>query len=314
VPFLSGASRLVDTTFDVGGQPTRGAIVEQLLQRIYVDRATGFAQYPFSQTRRFETSLGYTHLGYDFDIDRYAVIGNQVVGESNEDIDAPPGLNLIEGSLALVGDYSFFGFTSPVAGGRYRFEIAPTTGSLTFGTLLADYRRYLFMQPFTLAVRGMHYGRYGGDSEDPNLTPVFLGRETLIRGYAVESFDPEECTLVQGSTGCPEFDRLVGSRIGVVNFEFRIPLFGTADYGIFETRLLPVEIAPFFDAGIAWTSDQEPKFEFSRESLERVPVLSGGMTARLNLFGYAVLEVYYAYPFQRPEAGWHLGFNLAPGW
>ncbi len=314
VPYLSGASRLVDTTFDVGGQPTRGAIVEQLLQRIYVDRATGFAQYPFSQTRRFETSIGYTHLGYDFDIDRYAVIGNQVVGQSSEDIDAPPGLNLLEGSLALVGDYSYFGFTSPVAGGRYRFEIAPTTGSLTFGTLLADYRRYLFMQPFTLALRGMHYGRYGGDSEDPNLTPIFLGRETLIRGYAVESFDPEECTLVQGSTGCPEFDRLVGSRIGVANFEFRIPLFGTAEYGIFETRLLPVEIAPFLDAGIAWTSDEEPKFEFSRESLERVPVFSGGMSARLNLFGYAVLEVYYAYPFQRPEAGWHLGFNLAPGW
>ncbi len=100
----------------------------------------------------------------------------------------------------------------------------------------------------------------------------------------------------------------------MLNFEFRIPLFGTADYGIFETRLLPVEIAPFLDAGIAWTSDEEPKFEFSRESLERVPVVSGGMSARTNLFGYAVLEVYYAYPFQRPEAGWHLGFNLAPGW
>jgi hypothetical protein len=313
-PYLSGGTRVRDTTFTVGGSQVPGAVVEQLLQRIYLQRATGFTQYPFSQTRRFEASLGYTRIGYDFDIDRFAVIGNQIVGESNEDVEAPPALNLLEGALALVGDYSFFGFTSPIAGGRYRFEISPTTGSLTFGTLLADYRRYLFARPVTFAVRGLHFGRYGGDAEDPNLTPLYVGRETLIRGYAVESFDPEECTPVPGTNQCPEFDRLVGSRIGVVNLELRIPLFGTPELGLLETRFLPIEIAPFLDAGVAWTSDQNPTFEFSRESLERVPVVSAGLSTRLNLFGYAVLEVYYAYPFQRPEKKWHLGFNLAPGW
>jgi hypothetical protein len=43
-------------------------------------------------------------------------------------------------------------------------------------------------------------------------------------------------------------------------------------------------------------------------------VVSAGLSTRLNLLGYAVLEIYYAYPFQRPEKGWHFGFNLAPGW
>ena len=170
------------------------------------------------------------------------------------------------------------------------------------------------MQPVTLAVRGLHYGRYGRDAEDPNLTPIFLGRESLVRGYAVESFDPNECTSVPGTNACPEFDRLIGSRIGIFNAELRIPLFGTPELGLLETRFLPVEIAPFVDAGIAWTSDESPTFEFSRESLERVPVVSAGLTTRLNLFGYAVIELYYAYPFQRPERGWHFGFNLAPGW
>ena len=313
-PYLSGFTRLNDTTFTVGDDQVPGVIVEQLLQRIYLQRAMGFAQYPMSQTRRLEGSLGYTRIGYDFDLDRFAVIGNQIVGEENENVDAPPALNLFEGAFALVGDYSYFGFTSPIAGGRYRFEVAPTTGSITYGSLLADYRRYLFVQPVTLAVRGLHYGRYGRDAEDPNLTPIYLGRESLVRGYAVESFDPNECTSVPGTNACPEFDRLIGSRIGIFNAELRIPLFGTPELGLLETRFLPVEIAPFVDAGIAWTSEESPTFEFSRESLERVPVVSAGLSTRLNLFGYAVIEIYYAYPFQRPERGWHFGFNLAPGW
>jgi Tol biopolymer transport system component len=313
-PYLSGGTRVRDTTFLIGDDQVPGAVIEQILQRIYLQRATGFAQYPLSQTRRLEGSLGYTRIGYDFDLDRFAVIGNQIVGEQNEDIEAPPALNLLEGAIALVGDYSYFGFTSPIAGGRYRFELAPTTGSLTYGSVLADYRRYLFVRPLTLAVRGLHYGRYGGDSEDPNLTPLYLGRETLLRGYAVESFDPEECTSVPGTNACPEFDRLIGSRIGILNLELRIPLFGTEQLGLLETRFLPVEIAPFVDAGVAWTSEQRPTFEFSRTSLERVPVVSAGLSTRLNLFGYAVIEIYYAYPFQRPEKGWHFGFNLAPGW
>jgi hypothetical protein len=45
-----------------------------------------------------------------------------------------------------------------------------------------------------------------------------------------------------------------------------------------------------------------------------VPVFSTGISARMNLFGYLVLETYYAYPFQRPEKGGHFGLQLNPGW
>jgi hypothetical protein len=33
----------------------------------------------------------------------------------------------------------------------------------------------------------------------------------------------------------------------------------------------------------------------------------------MNLLGSAVIELYYAYPFQR-DIGWEFGFQLAPGW
>jgi hypothetical protein len=55
-------------------------------------------------------------------------------------------------------------------------------------------------------------------------------------------------------------------------------------------------------------------FSFARRTTARVPVFSTGQSSRINLFGFGVLEAYYAYPFQRPEKGGHWGFSFAPGW
>jgi outer membrane protein assembly factor BamA len=220
--------------------------------------------------------------------------------------------------MAFVGDYSYFGFTSPVAGGRYRFEVSPAVGQITFTSLLGDYRRYFFAQPFTFAFRGLYYGRYGKDADDnTRISPLYLGQETLIRGYDANNFDPEECTPVNSNTtasGCAEVDRLLGSKIGVANFEIRFPLFGVREFGLINFPYLPTEIAPFFDAGVAWAKGDSPEFSFSRDTPKRVPVFSTGVSARMNVLGYMVVEAYYAYPFQRPEKGAHFGFVLSPGW
>jgi hypothetical protein len=55
------------------------------------------------------------------------------------------------------------------------------------------------------------------------------------------------------------------------------------------------------------------RFAFDRDALDRVPVMSYGVSARVNLLGYAVLETYYAFPTHRRK-GWHWGFDFAPGW
>ena len=61
--------------------------------------------------------------------------------------------------------------------------MTPTVGTLNFTTLLADYRKYLFVRPITFAVRGLHYGRYGKSADDSTtLWPLFLGEESLGRG------------------------------------------------------------------------------------------------------------------------------------
>jgi outer membrane protein assembly factor BamA len=229
-------------------------------------------------------------------------------------LESDPALNLFQSSLALVGDNTFFGFTSPVQGERFRLEVEPTLGTLNYQNLLVDYRRYLLLRPFTVAGRVFHLGRYGKDGEDDRLTPFFIGYSTLVRGYSSGSFDPAyECTSTDGGD-CAEFDRLLGSRILVSNLEIRFPFIGTSQYGLINFPYLPTELSLFLDAGVAWTRDESPEFRFDTETLDRVPVLSAGTSARVNLLNALVLEAYLAFPFQRPEKDSIFGLQIAPGW
>ncbi|HUG40889.1 MAG TPA: BamA/TamA family outer membrane protein [Longimicrobiales bacterium] len=313
------------------GQPDTIALQ---IFRIYQSQVSGLYEIPRSRTRRWEFNGGYTRYGFGLEELRVLLDPNtgQQVGEERADLD--PGerlgadfgddLNLVTASAAYVGDWSYFGFTSPVRGGRFRFEVSPMLGDMTVVNGLADYRRYFWTYPFTFALRGLHFGRYGPDAEGGNrlLTrDIFLGYETLVRGYARESWSFQECVR----DDCPNFGRLFGSRIAVANAEVRVPLFGVPEYGLINFPFLPTELSAFFDAGLAWYSEGacanapsgslgcSPTFEWDDQTA-RTPVASTGVSARVNVLGFMVLEAYYAYPFQRPDKGWHFGFNIAPGW
>jgi Tol biopolymer transport system component len=277
------------------------------IERWIFNSISGAIRHPLSMTRRFEISGGYTRLGFDIEERQFTFMNGIPISAERVTLDAPPGLNLYQGSVAYVGDNSFFGFTSPVRGQRYRLQIGGTTGSLQFYDLLADYRRYeMPFRPLTLAMRTLHYGRYGKDSESERMSPIYLGQPTYIRGYNIYSM-----TL-------PEFRQLEhllsGSRIAVINLEARVPLFGVDRYGLINFPFVPTELSLFFDGGIAWSSDRSPTLNIAQFSEEQIPVFSTGISARLNLLGALIMEVYYVYPFQRPERGAHFGFQISPGW
>ena len=280
-----------------------------VLQRIFVDQASLSTSYPFSSTRRLEFSSAATRLGYSTQIQTFDQFGNPTGVISGP---TPyPTSYYGSGSVAYIGDNSYAAFTGPITGTRFRLEVSPTFGSLNYTTGLADYRTYFFARPFTFAFRGLHYGRYGRDSEDPRQYQLFLGEETILRGYGYGSFTNTECSRAS----CPVLPRLFGSRIGLVSAEFRIPVLGVPEYGLINFPYLPLTLAPFVDAGEAWTSRQGPKFAFEKvNSLERGIVASAGLSARVNLLGYAIFEAYVAHPFQRPGKGWVVGLQLAPGW
>jgi hypothetical protein len=298
-----------------------------VLMRIYIDQLSLAAQYPFSQTKRFELGVSGTRQGSDQQIDRIIFApGGIPVDRFIVDTAGPPPLYYAQGSAAFVGDNSYTGFTSPIMGMRYRFEASPTVGSVAFNTGLADMRRYLFFRPVTFAMRAMHFGRYGRDADNTQLiNPIYLGDEQLIRGYGYGAIDGQEC----GTASCSVEERLFGSRIAVANVELRIPVFGTAGFGLINFPYVPMELSPFFDAGMAWTGNQSPSFRWATSAegrpascrqdfacAERIPVFSTGLSARWNILGYLILESYIAKPFQRPKRSrdWVWGFNIAPGW
>ncbi|MFW5950874.1 MAG: BamA/TamA family outer membrane protein [Gemmatimonadota bacterium] len=313
VPYRSGRRQVEP----VEGQ--RNVLVTDQIFRTYLNQAGAQIAYPFSRARRAEASASYTLYTYDAEAQQFLCTPtgaecDQVDEFPLEELE-PEAVSLFQATAAYVGDWANFAFTGPVVGGRYRFELEPTFGDIQFTTALADYRRYFFWRPVTLAVRGLHYGRYGEDADNRRfLSPLFLGAAGLVRGYTTSSFRSDECSGLNGGNGCPEFDRLIGSRIGVASAELRIPLLGVPEFGLFTFPLLPTTVGAFFDAGVAWTGDESPELEFATESTGRIPVTSAGVFARANVLGFVVVGLSVAHPFQRPHQDWVFGFELQPGW
>jgi hypothetical protein len=313
IPYVSTATFAYTDVVTIDGQQVVADILEQQREIVTVAEATAISQYPFSVTRRFELNAGYQRLGFTREVQRQFYVGGRLVDDRTFDLEAPESLNLFRSAAAFVGDSSLFGFISPVAGTRYRFEAEALTGDLNFTTGLADYRKYFYRRPFTFAVRGLHYGRYGDDSENERIAPLNIGSGTLVRGYDIGSINLRECVRPSGSQACPVFDRLIGSKLGVASAELRVPLFGVRELGLISGAFLPTELVLFGDAGVAWTENEKPELKFETDTLERVPVFSVGVAARI-LLSYIPIEVYYAKPFQRPDEGWQFGFNISPGW
>ncbi len=306
IPYTTGGFGQGTTT--INGQ---NAILQETLRVTEINQAvSGIAQYPFSKVQRLEFAAGGRRISFDSQIERqvFSPFTGDLLNEQIEELPRPDALNLGEASAALVYDSSVFGATSPLVGQRYRVEFTQLAGTVNYSGVLADYRRYFMpVRPFTIAVRGLHYGRYGADAEDSRLQPLYLGYQSLVRGYDVGSFDADECVETDLSA-CAAFDRLLGSRLAVVGAEIRFPLLGLFSrksfYGPF-----PLELAFFGDAGVAWTSDNQPSFSGG----ERDFVRSAGVALRANVLGYAIAEIDYVRPFDRSRRGWVWQFGLTPG-
>lgn len=318
----AGAGRQVlRTGFTESFRDGTEIVTRQTIRRFKQDQVVTELRYPFSRARRAELTLGGFRLSEERWRDDFRFTGDgRFIDQQREDLEAPPSLYTARGAAALVGDNAFFGFTAPVRGSRWRLEAGHVVGDLRYSTGLVDGRRYLFRNPFTLAGRVLQYGRYGGDAESDRLTPLFIGEETLVRGYALGTWEADECSPPPEGTppgeavGCPELNRLLGSRMGVLNVELRAPLFGAEEFGLLPAFIVPVDIAAFLDAGVAWQSGDAPELRFERDSPERIPVFSAGISSRIGVGANLALEIYWAYPFQRPRRGGHFGFQIAPGW
>jgi dipeptidyl aminopeptidase/acylaminoacyl peptidase len=262
------------------------------------------SRYHIDRARRFEFHLGVRRTGYAWQTQTRVIDSatRETLTRDATQTAAGHPIYLAEGEAAFVHDTAVMGPTGPVLGQRLRLEVSPAVGGLAYAGVRADFRRYFLpVRPLTVAVRVQHVGRYGPGADDTRLTPLFLGLQSLVRGYNTGSYAADECG--RKATSCSLVDELAGSRISVLNVELRAPvlglLTGDLDYG-----RLPVDAIAFVDAGLLRTRTA------GRSDRDRFRSIGAG--ARANLGGM-IFEMTAARPFDRTDKAWTVSLLLRQG-
>ena len=221
----------------LGGIQTRRGI----LQRI-----TGlgtYLNYPFDRYHRLDLNFSMYSQPFSFNY------------QTSQPLDPYDDRGLLTtGSIAFVGDTTMWREWSPYTGSRYRIELEqsfPALGSeLSLTNVIFDARRYFGVgRRSTIAARLLLGGSFGEDK-----SYFYLGGIDTIRGY--------------------DYEALVGTRIGLINLEVRIPLIDALHFGWpVRWSIGGIRGIAFADIGGAWSDWQygpENRFDiFVRDEEEK---------------------------------------------
>ena len=280
-----------------------GVALENQEITTYVARqAFGVTAYPLNRFTRFEFGAGFNNIDRSrWFVTRKIFNGNSASGYSVDSTHRDPTLNYVDGQIALVSDNTLFGYTGPIMGRRYRFQVSPVVGAYDWVQYLADYRRYdpILFNYLTVATRLYADLSIGSDER---AFPKYIARPDYVRGYDRNSAFYLSCPVIGANpTNCSAV-QLLGSRVAVANVELRFPLVRHVELGFLPVELPPLDGLFFYDEGIAWSRGQAiytqrpPEFDISKE---RYPLRSYGFGLRLNLFNYAILRWDFAVPLDQ---------------
>ncbi len=294
------------------GDGRQGLLYEEILSinRTFNQRFNATVFYPFSTTQRIELNTAVdlysqrstTYFSYYDD-----PFGQFLRGQRQERGPRSGRFNLNSINAAWVGDNSYFGATAPLQGSRWRVSAEQFIGQdgLNFSAVLLDGRKYVRLRPVTFAFRGLAYTRLGQDANA--LFPLFVTQPFFIRGYNNNFVFEQNPNLAQS---------VAGSKMGVANFEIRLPFTGPKGYAALPVNFLLSDLNLFVDAGIAVNEFSQLRNNGPDGATRREPLLSAGISLRVNLFGALILEPFYALPLSlsSEQRQWQFGLNIIPGW
>ena len=217
---------------------------------------------------------------------------------------------MAQASAALVYDTSINGVTSPIRGSRYRFELSQSAGSLRYTGTARRLPDLPHAGP-ALHVRAARHVLTGGtaaNAEDQRLPTLYLGypgsgarlRSRLVRSRGVRRADRRLVPGVRSPDRQPRRDRERGVALPALGRVRR--RIGSTDRFRSSSRSSPTP---------AWRGAARRRPSFTDG--DRNPVSSVGAAVRINLLGFAVAEIDYVRPLDRPGRGWLWQFNLMPG-
>ena len=321
--------------FDLNIKGEDRTVAANVYVRDVIRALAGYASYPFSTFSRAELNL--TGVLYKSEVlyRGYDVYTSEPI-ERDERLS---GLGYVQPEVALVFDNSYFGWTGPVGGRRWRAQLSHTYGDINFAEALVDFRNYWnYRQKLVLAGRLVGLSRFGQQADRFGL---FWGGPYYLRGYDYYSFanDSRECTNsryfsnTQSLSSCPVRDQLIGSSAMLLNTELRYPIIKELQIG-FLGNFPPVDAVAFFDGGVAWDSAICLQADTSMSSgcalgestpvrlvwdrkrgqdpyVYREPLFSWGFGLRMNVF-YTVLRMDYAFPVNRADRSGVFSLSFGP--
>jgi hypothetical protein len=294
----------------------QGVATENQQITTYVARqAFAVTAYPFNRFTRIEVGAGFNNIDRSrWFVTRKVFDGATAGTYSVDSTYRDPSLNYFDGQLALVSDNTLLGYTGPLMGRRFRFQISPVTGVYDWVEYLADYRRYdpIIFNYLTVATRLYADLSLGPDEKE---FQKYIARPDFVRGYDRNSTFYLSCPVIGANPSNCSAVQLLGSRVAVANVELRFPLVRKVELGFLPASLPPLDGLFFYDMGIAWSRGQS--VYASRPmgydvNSQRYPLRSYGAGLRLNLFNYAIVRWDYAVPLDQPNRRGFWTWSLWP--
>jgi Tol biopolymer transport system component len=318
-----------DTVRQANGLTYLEGTMNERIIRLFIDQISGFIMRPISRQVRFELGVNsnwYTYTAKDYP--RHGIMGVTAGGNlvdfvttgyskgekvSKEELGLK-GFHTTQIFGAFVGDNTTFGSVAPLKGYRYRLEAGRYFGSTAYNQLLTDVRKYHYIKPITLAGRFYYEGRINPKNLESlnRIYPLYLGYPWYIHGL--------DRNMFIGSWNQVGESSLSGEQMAVANVEVRLPFTGHKKLALIPFNYVASDLNFFFDSGVTWSTKKAPITEGGPQGdakLSRnLPVMSLGVSLRMNVMGYLIIEPYLAYPYRDKQwQGQVSGINfMIAGW
>lgn len=266
---------------------SRGPFVDLIRFRNF--GAVGSLSYPLNRFYRLDAGLSWLNLSQE---------------NLDDPTETPQKVSYLIPSLAFVHDNVLWGYTSPIDGSRYRFDIFGNPGlsnkKLSFYSILTDYRTYFrFWNDYSFVFRFA-----GGFSSGANPQRFFIGgiENWINRTFATTDIplkSVSDFAFLTAALPLRGFDyaERIGTRYSLLNMEFRFPLIRYLVTGALPILFRNILGVAFIDAGTAWTKDEPLKF-FERNK-------DGSVVTKDLLLGTGVgARLYFLYFLLRFDVAW----------
>ena len=261
-------------------------------RRGILQRITGvgtYVNYPFDRYHRLDFEFAMYSKPFSFNF------------QTSDPLDPYDDRGLLTmGSIAFVGDTTMWREWAPYTGSRYRIELEqsfPALGSeLSLTNVVFDARRYFGLgRRSTIATRLLLGGSFGADR-----SYFYLGGIDTLRGY--------------------NYEELVGTRIGLLNLELRIPFIDVLHFGWpIQWTIGGIRGIAFADIGGAWSDWQygpENPFRVLTRDKNRIHLddvkasIGAGLRLQLGVFSVDFAAAWHT-DLSRVEPGmkYHVGFG-----